>query len=148
MTQTDSHPTPPAAPARLPLLTIDQLFGDGDLEERIVPLPRLGGAVKIRSLLEVEREQITRQASIGPGPNNTAIIDNEKFAKLMIINSLVEPRLDRKELSAWLQKLGRKSARTVATLMKAVGELNALEEGAIEEAVEALKSGPDAAVED
>lgn len=109
------------------ILSRDEFFAD-DLREQLVPHKK--GFIRLREMTDAAREQVTRQATIGD------TIDRERLMKYMILASVVEPAIGPGDY----ERLQKKSATLVAALYMEVEQLNAMTQGAIEEAVESLKS--------
>jgi len=112
-------------------LSLDDLLSSkGDVEERWVELPELGGRVKIRSLSGAEYQELgSRFATVNS--SGISSLDLGAFYRAATLLSLLEP-------SDWgeeqVSKLWSKKQGALAPLIKAIDELNAISPNAQKEA--------------
>ena len=87
------------------ILTADEIWAAKDIEERIVPVPQWGGAVRIRTLSQKQSAELRRRATRVNPTTKQSEMDNEALERLIgqssdwarldefLISFVVEPSL-------------------------------------------------------
>jgi len=103
------------------ILTADEIWAAKDIEERTVPVPQWGGAVRIRTLSQKQSAELRRKAQrINPATKQSEL-DNEALEQLLFIEGVVEQVPD--GLLAQLKPEGRLVALIAAAGRPAVAHL-------------------------
>jgi hypothetical protein len=121
------------------LLTFEDILAAEDIEERTLPVPAWGGAVRLRTFTK-NTELEMRAAARGPN----GLVDSEKLEMLMLVYGVVEPALT----IEMVPHLRTKNAAVVDSILTSIVELNRLGGDAIEKAVASFQeeSGEEAAI--
>ena len=121
----------------LKILTADDIWAAKDIEERVVPVPQWGGAVRVRGLTQRQSAGLRKQAQ-RPNPVTKQLeMDNEVLEQLLFIEGVVEPKFTMADYG----KLQEKSMAAVTTVLKAVMDISGFSSEAISEATKSPVEG-------
>ncbi len=101
--------------------SIDDLLAGDELGQEDVTLPN-GKIVRVKGLSSYERQLTLKNAVKGEGEVDTALIERR-----MIKMGLVQPKLDEKQVEAWMKTASIGSVRAVTDKIR---ELSGMGEGA------------------
>ena len=122
-----SMPDPaPAAPAPLPVGTLEGILAVDDLGKQDVPIPEWGCTVTVRGLGHSEWARIKNVATDAGGE-----VQEEPLTQQLISTALVSPAVTPEQATLLMAK----SVPAVNRIAKAVMELSKLTEGAAEQEV-------------
>lgn len=117
------------------ILTVDEVDAVDDIDERIVQIPQWGGSVRLRTPTLRRVELLKRQATF------KGQIDQDRFVALIMVECLVDPKIDLGVYERWMDK----SAAAVATLQKEAVAICGLSEAAVADADKRDAHQPDVA---
>ena len=97
------------------ILSVEEILGAPDIEERIVEVPEWGGAVKIRTFTQGDYTKIAQQAKVGED------VDNERLQILLFMHGVVEPKFTEAHYEGLRKKSARAMTRVLTPIMEMVG---------------------------
>lgn len=103
------------------ILTEEQILGAEDLKEEVVEVPEWGGAVKLKQITRRQWNDAFDQAMRGDE------FDEELFDMLILIETIVEPKLTRDRV----EQLRGKSAGVIRRLAYLAYQFNNMNDGAL-----------------
>lgn len=112
------------------ILTAQQILDCNDLTERLLPVPEWGGDVRLRAFTKAQEQDIRNAAKVA------GEIDTDRLEVLMVVYGLAEPSFT----VAQAELLRQKSAKAFDRVFRAILELNSMEDGAVEKAVDRFPS--------
>lgn len=114
----------------LKILTAEEIWAAKDIEERTVPVPQWGGAVRIRTLSQKQSAELRRKATrINPATKQSEL-DSEALEQLLFIEGVVEPKFSITDYG----RLGDKSMAAMTTVLKAIMDASGFSAEAVDEA--------------
>ncbi len=113
------------------ILSLDEIMAARDIEERVVPVPEWGGAVRIRGLSKAQQSRLRSQAKVDGQP------DPDRMEVLMLAASLVEPAVTVEQAEA----LREKAATAVERILREVVDINGWGEQVQKEALKSFLAG-------
>jgi hypothetical protein len=112
------------------ILTAEEIWAAKDIEERVVPVPQWGGAVRIRTLSQKQSAELRRKASrINPATKQSEL-DNEALEQLLFIEGVIEPKFNITDYG----RLSEKSMAAVTTVLKAIMDASGFSSESVSEA--------------
>lgn len=111
-------------------LTLDQILGADDLEERDVEIPAWGGKVRIRALSRATVRRVYQQATDRKGT-----IDPESLERALITQAMVQPVISP---SAY-EQLVAKRAGAVAQIVAAILDLTGISPDQMDKAQDSFR---------
>jgi hypothetical protein len=112
------------------ILTAEEIWAAKDIEERVVPVPQWGGAVRIRTLSQKQSAELRRKASrINPATKQSEL-DNEALEQLLFIEGVIEPKFNMADYG----KLQDKSMAAMTTVLKAIMDASGFSSESVSEA--------------
>ena len=102
-------------------LSLNQIIEAKDIVERDVEVPEWGGKVRIRALTKDTHQRI-REASTKRGKRGQRDLDISKLELLLVVASLIEPKLE----AVQYHQLKEKSSGAIERILDAINELNGL----------------------
>jgi hypothetical protein len=124
------------------ILTADEIFAAKDIEERVVPVPQWGGAVRIRTLSQKQSADLRRKAQRTNPATKQSELDNEALEQLLFIEGVIEPRFNMADYG----KLQDKSMAAMTTVLKAIMDASGFSSESVNEATKSPVEGSLAAV--
>jgi hypothetical protein len=124
------------------MLTIDEIWAAKDIEERVVPVPQWGGAVKIRTLSQKQSADLRRKAQRINPVTKQSELDNEALEQLLFIEGVIEPQFSITDYG----RLSEKSMAAVTTVLKAIMDASGFSGESVNEATKSPVEGSLAAV--
>lgn len=118
------------------ILTAQEIFEARDIEERVVPVPQWGGAVRIKTLSQKQAGDLRKRATRTNPITRQSEIDNDLLEALLFVEGVVEPQFTMADYG----KLQDKSMAAVSTVLKQIMDASGLTEDAMKNAT---KSDPD-----
>jgi hypothetical protein len=112
------------------ILTAEDIWAAKDIEERTVPVPQWGGAVRIRTLSQKQSAELRRKATRINPQTKQSELDNEALEELLFIEGVVEPKFSITDYG----KLGDKSMAAMTTVLKAIMEASGFSSESVNEA--------------
>lgn len=123
------------------ILTAQQIWDAKDIEERVVPVPQWGGAVRIRTLTQKQSGDLRKKATRTNMVTKQSEIDNELLEALLFTEGVIEPRFTMADYG----KLQEKSMAAVSLVLRNVMDASGLTEDAVKDATKSAVSGPEPA---
>lgn len=123
------------------MLTRDALLGASDLVERTVPLPSIGGSVRVRSLPAAYSNEAMSEALeviTGPRGQQTARVNTRKLEALQVLHGLVEPKLNSIEDA---YTFASKCGPAWRTVVNTIDEISGIDKEAMEKTQTAFPAG-------
>lgn len=112
------------------ILTAEDIWAAKDIEERTVPVPQWGGAVRIRTLSQKQSAELRRKATrINPATKQSEL-DNEALEELLFIEGVVEPKFSITDYG----RLGDKSMAAMTLVLKAIMDASGFSSESVNEA--------------
>ena len=124
------------------ILTADDIWSAKDIEERTVPIPQWGGAVRIRTLTKRQADEMQAKATSTDRYTKQPVVDNEMLVALLFVESMIEPRITLEDY----ERLRERSAVAVALLQREILAASGLSQLAVSEADKSNGAGPDIAI--
>ena len=124
------------------ILTADEIWAAKDIEERVVPVPQWGGAVRIRTLSQKQSAELRKRAQRTNPVTKQAEMDNEVLEQLLFIEGVIEPKFTMADYG----KLQEKSMAAVTTVLKAVMDASGFSSESVNEATKSPAEGSIAAL--
>ena len=118
----------------LKILTAEEIWAAKDIEERIVPVPQWGGAVRIRTLSQKQSGDLRRKAQRLNPVTKQSEIDNEALEQLLFIEGVVQPKFDITDYG----RLSEKSMVAVTAVLKAIMDNSGFSGESVNEATKSL----------
>lgn len=112
-------------------LTLDQILGADDLEERDVPIEAWGGTVRVRALSRASIRRIYQQATDRKG-----VIDSEAVERALITQAMVKPIVS----PAAYARLDEKRAGAVSQIVNAILDLTGISPDAMDKAQDSFRT--------
>lgn len=117
------------------MLTFDQIVKVDDLKEEIVEVEEWGGSVKIKAMSKATQQAIRERCTIKSGKEDK--LDPNQFEMQMLIASVIDPVIDPDQAEA----LRAKAMGPIDHILKAVLQLNGLDEDTIKKAKSTFREG-------
>lgn len=130
------------SPTSMRILTAEEIFAAKDIEERTVPVPQWGGAVRIKTLTQKQAGDLRKRATRTNPITRTAEIDNDLLEALLFVEGVIEPKFTMADYG----KLQDKSMSAVSTVLKQIMDASGLTEDAMKDATKSDADGFDAAL--
>jgi len=119
------------------ILTADEIWAAKDIEERTVPVPQWGGAVRIRTLSQKQSAELRRKAQrINPATKQSEL-DNEALEQLLFIEGVVEPKFSITDYG----RLSEKSMSAMTTVLRAIMDASGFSSESVSEATKSPAEG-------
>jgi hypothetical protein len=80
------------------LLTAEEIAAAHDIQEKIVPIPAWGGAVKVRTLTKAAQQAMRNEAKVD------GELDTDAMEMLMFKYGVIEPKLSTEQVMALREK--------------------------------------------
>lgn len=112
------------------ILTADEIWAAKDIEERVVPVPQWGGAVRIRTFSKKQVSDFNKQATRRNKATGKDETDNDLLEALLFTEGVIEPKFSLEDY----EKLQEKSVAALVTIVKAINAASGLSEEAVAEA--------------
>jgi len=74
------------------ILSAEDIWAARDIEERVVPVPQWGGAVRIRTLTQKQSSNLRKQATRTNMITKQQEVDNDLLEALLFTEGVVEPK--------------------------------------------------------
>lgn len=79
------------------ILSVEQIISAQDVPEEVVSVPEWGGEVKVRGLTRAAFDRINKASEViipatGPGQKPTTARDDNKFAEMLFLECVIEPK--------------------------------------------------------
>lgn len=123
--------------AEYKILTRDEILAAPDIEERTVPVPQWGGAVRIRGLSQKQSRELRAKASRTNQITRQTEIDNDLLESLLFVEGVIEPAFTMADYG----RLQDKSMAAMSTVLKAIMESSGLSEEAVRLATKSDANG-------
>jgi hypothetical protein len=112
------------------ILTADEIWAAKDIEERTVPVPQWGGAVRIRTLSQKQSAELRRKAQrINPATKQSEL-DNEALEQMLFIEGVIEPKFSITDYG----RLSEKSMSAMTTVLRAIMDASGFSSESVSEA--------------
>lgn len=123
------------------ILTPDDIWAAQDIEERTVPVPQWGGAVRIRTFSKKQATDLTRKAQ---RKNRLGQVetDEDLLEALLFVEGMIEPKITVEDY----ERLQEKSAVAVGLVLRAIMDASGLSDSAVTEAKKSPENGLDSEV--
>lgn len=112
------------------ILTAEEIWAAKDIEERIVPVPQWGGAVRIRTLSQKQSAELRRKATRINPVTKQSEMDNEALEQMLFIEGCIEPKFSITDYG----RLSEKSMAAVTTVLKAIMDASGFSSEAVQDA--------------
>jgi hypothetical protein len=112
------------------ILTADEIFAAKDIEERVVPVPQWGGAVRIRTLSQKQSSTLRKRAQRINPVTKQSELDNEALEQMLFIEGVIEPQFTMADYG----RLSDKSMAAVTTVLKAIMDASGFSSESVSEA--------------
>lgn len=113
------------------ILSVEEILKAPDVEEKTVPVPEWGGAVKIRTLTKATQQELRKQSVVG------GEYRDDRFEILLFIHGVVEPKFGEAHFGA----LQGKSAKAMDRVLKVIMEASGLTEEVAQAAEKSFRPG-------
>lgn len=118
----------------LRILSRDEIWAAQDIEERTVPVPQWGGAVRIRTLSQKQSGDLRRRATRTNMVTRQAEIDNDLLEALLFTEGVVEPEFTMADYG----RLQDKSMAAMSAILRAIMDASGLTDGAVKDATKSV----------
>ena len=112
------------------ILTREEILDAPDIEERTVPVPAWGGAVRIRTLSQKQSRELRAKAMRTNQITKQTETDNDLLESLLFIEGVIEPKFTMADYG----RLQDKSMAAMSAVLKAIMDASGLSEDAVKSA--------------
>lgn len=123
------------------ILSADDIWAAKDIEERIVPVPQWGGAVRIRTFSKKQADEMRKRATLKDALGRD-YVNSDNLEALLFCEGVIEPHFDVEDYG----RLEEKSAVAIGVILKAIMDASGLSDLAVTEADKSNRPRPDAAL--
>jgi hypothetical protein len=109
------------------ILTREEILDAPDIEERTVPVPAWGGAVRIRTLSQKQSRELRAKAMRTNQITKQTETDNDLLESLLFIEGVIEPKFTMADYG----RLQDKSMAAMSAVLKAIMDASGLSEDAV-----------------
>jgi hypothetical protein len=90
-------------------LSVEQILAADDIPSEVVDVPEWGGKVKVKGLTRGAFDRVNKASEIvipatGPGQRPTTQRDEGKFAEMLFLECVVEPKFNEEHIAALADK--------------------------------------------
>lgn len=117
------------------ILSAAEIFAAQDIEERTVPVPQWGGAVRIRTFSKKQADEMRKRAT-RKDRFGKETVDNEALEALLFTEGVIEPKFDVSDY----EPLQEKSAVAISNILKAIMDASGLSDTAVTEATKSSET--------